>query len=408
MVVDKKTVFYSLPLFIDFILKMCNNISMEKIGIFGGTFNPVHSEHIAIAKSAIEELGLDKLIIMPTFISPHKQQDLALSPEHRLNMLKLAFKGDERIEISDYEIEKKGTSYTYLTVEHFFSLQPCELFFIVGGDMLTNFKTWKYPERILAVCNLAVFSRDGVFTDFSLEKQYFKEHFGKEFIRLSFTGKDFSSTKIRVLSAFSLPIDHLTPLPVAKYIEKNNLYQFEKYSKYIEFVKKALPQKRLLHTANVVICALSKAKELNLKEDKVFISATLHDVAKYLYYRMVDGFTLLDNVPEPVIHSFLGAFVAEKELGITDPEILDAIRYHTSGKANMSLLGKLIFVADMVEEGRDYQGVSYLRELYQKDDFEFCFNECLREEFLHLKNKGTPIYVETLNAYNYYIKTQEK
>lgn len=387
---------------------MCNNISMEKIGIFGGTFNPVHSEHIAIAKSAIEELGLDKLIIMPTFISPHKQQDLALSPEHRLNMLKLAFKGEDKIEISDYEIEKKGTSYTYLTVEHFYNLQPCELFFIVGGDMLTNFKTWKYPERILAVCNLAVFSRDGVFTDFSLEKQYFKEHFGKEFIRLSFTGKDFSSTKIRVLSAFSLKVNHLTAPSVAEYIEKNNLYKFEKYSKYIEFVKKALPQKRLLHTANVVICALSKAKELNLKEDKVFISATLHDVAKYLDYRSVDGFTLLDNVPEPVIHSFLGAFVAEKELGITDPEILDAIRYHTSGKANMSLLGKLIFVADMVEEGRDYQGVSYLRELYQKDDFEFCFKECLREEFLHLKNKGTPIYVETLNAYNYYIKTQEK
>ncbi len=388
---------------------MCDNKNMERIGIFGGTFNPVHLEHVAVAKSAIEELKLDKLIIMPTFFPPHKNK-APISPTHRLNMLNLSFKGEEKIEISDYEIKKEGKSYTYLTVEHFYKQNPCELFFIVGGDMLTNFKTWKYPKRILAVCNLAVFGRKGVFTDFSSEMRYFKEHFGKEFIRLKFTGQDSSSTKIRIYSQFGIALDNLTPPAVAEYIKKNNLYSGDKA---VEFVKRTLPEKRLKHTADVVITALAKAKELGLDEQKVFLSATLHDVAKYLDYTSVEGFSLLESVPQPVIHSFLGAFVAEKELGIKDEEILDAIRYHTSGKPNMSLLGKLIFVADMVEEGRHYDGVEYLRSLYLQDDFEFCFKECLREEFLHLKNKRQEIYYETLNAYKYYInekelKTQDK
>jgi predicted HD superfamily hydrolase involved in NAD metabolism len=154
----------------------------------------------------------------------------------------------------------------------------------------------------------------------------------------------------------------------------------------------------------VVTCALNKAKELNLDSEKVRISATLHDCAKYIDYTKVKGFSIDKDVPAPVIHSFLGAYIAEKELGITDQEILDAIRYHTSGKANMSLLGKLIFVADMVEEDRDYEGVQYLRKLYEKEDFELCFIECLKEEFVHLLNKKQRIYVETVNAFKYYVK----
>jgi len=109
-----------------------------------------------------------------------------------------------------------------------------------------------------------------------------------------------------------------------------------------------------------------------------------------------------------VVHAFLGAFVLEKELGVTDTEIIDAVRYHTSGKADMSTLGKLVFVADMVEEGRDYDGVEKLRELYDKADFETCFRECLKEEMIHLLNKKQYIFVETLNSYDFYVNNNEK
>ena len=373
---------------------------MKRVAIFGGTFNPVHIEHISLCKSAINELSLDKLIVMPTFISPHKDNKTCLSATDRLNMLKLAFEGMDKVEVSDYEILKEGKSYTYQTIEHFFK-EGVKLFFIVGGDMLTDFKTWRYPERILDKATLAVFERQGFCTDFDKEKDYFIKNFNTEFIKLSYIGKDFSSTKIRTYSKFSLSLDGLMPKIVEDYIKQNQLYKPDKYEK---FILKNLPEKRLKHTADVVVCALKKARKLGLDEEKVRISATLHDLAKYIDYTTVKGFVLPEKVPQPVIHAYLGAFIAEKHLGITDNEIIDAIRYHTSGRENMSLLEKLIFVADMVEEGRTYQGVEHLRYLYENEDFETCFIECLKEEFVHLINKKQYIYVKTIEAFNYYVK----
>ena len=372
---------------------------MKKIGIFGGTFNPVHIEHVALAKSAIKELGLDKLIVMPTFLSPHKENSPAPA-EDRINMLKLAFSGVEKAEVSDFEILKQGKSYTYETVEHFSKDKDAKLFFIVGGDMLVNFKTWKNPERILACCTLAVFSRQNFFVDYDKESEYFKRTFSADFIRLNYLGKDFSSTKIRTYAKLGLSRDSLTPKAVEEYIRRKGVYSADKYE---QFVLKTLPLKRLKHTADVVVCALKKAKHIGLDEEKVRIATTLHDCAKYIDYKTVDGFSIDEDVPEPVIHAFLGAYIAKERLGV-DEEIEDAIRYHTSGKANMTKLSKLVFVADMLEEGRNYEGVEKLRELYEKADFETCFIECLKEEFLHLMNKKQRIYVETINAYDYYVK----
>ncbi len=382
---------------------MCNNINMKRIGVLGGTFNPVHIEHVALAKSAVKELKLDKLLVMPTFISPHKNT-IPASSEDRLNMLRLAFLGQEKIEVSDYEIKKQGKSFTYLTVEHLKEQEDCELFFIVGGDMLTDFKTWRYPERILSACTLAVFGREDFFTDYEKEKKYFENTFNKTFKRLSYQGENVSSTKIRVYSAFGLSLDGLTSEKVEEYINKNKLYSG---GKYVDYVKKVLPYKRLKHTADVVCSALSKAKALGLDYQKVFDACTLHDCAKYVDATTVKGFSIQEDVPFPVVHAFLGAFIAEKELGITDSELIDAIRYHTSGKPKMSTLAKLVFVADMVEEGRDYQGVEYLRDLFEKDDFEKCFIECLKEEVLHLLNKKQYIYKATLDAYDYYVKERK-
>lgn len=375
---------------------------MIKIGILGGTFNPVHVEHVKLALSAVEELKLDKLFIMPTFIPPHKSEMPAPATD-RINMLKIAFSGQEKIEVSDFEVNRQGKSYTYLTVSHFRKEYPnAKIYFIVGGDMLSDFKTWKNPEKILENCTLAVFGRDEFFADFDREKEYFNKTFGKDFVKLSYQGKNASSTKIRVYSAFGLDIKELVISGVENYVEKSGLYRGDKYK---EFIKSSLPEKRIRHTANVVISALSKAKALGLDAKKVEITATLHDCAKYINPRTVDGFSLDEDIPAPVVHAFLGSYVAEHKLGVTDPEIIDAIRYHTSGKANMSLLAKLIFVADMVEEDRDYEGVEYLRELFEKDDFEKCFIECLKEEFVHLLNKKQKIYYETINAFAFYVKS---
>ena len=370
-----------------------------KIAIFGGTFNPVHNEHVELVKAAIKELSLDKLFIVPTFAPPHKNV-VPAPAEDRLNMLKLAFSGVDKAEISDFELKNGGKSYSYVTAEHFSGLYPeAKLYFLVGDDMLTDFKTWRFPERILGVAELAVFGRENFTADYAAEEKYFKQTFGKTFLRLSYRGKDDSSTEIRVYSAFNLPVNDKTPDKVAEYIARNGLYRGGEYEKFLLTV---LPQKRLIHTANVAVTALKKCKELGLPERQVYVAAILHDCAKYLSPTDFPEFSLPADVPAPVVHAFLGAFVAEKVLNVRDSEIIDAIRYHTSGKANMSALGKLVFVADMLEKGRSYEGVDRLRAFYD-GDFEECFRQCLYEEVLHLKAKGRYIYVETLNAYDYYI-----
>lgn len=374
---------------------------MKRIGVYGGTFNPVHLEHVRLASLAVSQLNLDKLFIIPTFLSPHKAT-APIDAKFRLDMLKIAFSGQDKIEVSDYEIEKQGKSYSYLTAEHFKALYPdSELFFLVGEDMLSDFKTWKNPERIMGLANLAVFGREDFSLDYDSEEQYFLSRFNKSFIKLDAVGKSISSTEIRLRVILGLSTNELLDKNVREYIDKNDLYKKDVYT---EFLTNNLTEKRLVHTINVVVAAMKKAKDLGLDEKKVYLSALLHDCAKYLDHTKVDGFILPNGVPAPVVHSFLGAYVAEKELGITDQEILDAIRFHTSGKANMTTLGKLIFVADMVEKDRNYEGVEILRKLYAASDFEKCFIECLKEEFLHLLNKKQYIYEQTLDAFRYYVK----
>lgn len=374
---------------------------MKRIGVYGGTFNPVHLEHVRLASLAVSQLNLDKLFIIPTFLSPHKAT-APIDAKFRLDMLKIAFSGQDKIEVSDYEIEKKGKSYSYLTAEHFKALYPdSELFLLVGEDMLSDFKTWKNPERIMELADLAVFGREDFSLDYDSEEQYFLSRFKKSFIKLDAVGKSISSTEIRLRVILGLSTELLLDEKVREYVDKNALYKKDVYT---EFLRNNLTEKRLVHTINVVVAAMKKAKDLGLDEEKVYLSALLHDCAKYLDYTKVDGFILPNGVPAPVVHSFLGAYVAQKELGITDQEILDAIRFHTSGKANMTTLGKLIFVADMVEKDRNYEGVEILRKLYATSDFEKCFIECLKEEFLHLLNKKQYIYEQTLDAFRYYVK----
>lgn len=374
---------------------------MEKIGLFGGSFNPVHLEHINIAKSAIKELNLDRLIIMPTFIPPHKDTVLA-SPEDRLNMLKLAFKWEDKIQVSDYEINKKGTSYTYSTVEYLKNKYDCQIYFIMGEDLIATFDSWKNPDKIVKNAEIVALSRDNYTVDFDKVQKDFINRYGKKFIKLSYQGKGYSSTRIRVFSALGLPLDDLTKKEVANYIEENNLYKEEKHLGYIEYIKKALPTKRLMHTASVIDTALRKASENGLDKDKVFLAGLLHDMAKYVDYTKIENFSVPEDMPDKVIHAFLGAHLLENNLKIEDSEIIEAVRYHTTGKPDMSKLTKLIFIADMVEDFRSYDGVDQLRECYEKYDLDSCLRECLKEEIIHLQRKNQPIYRLTLEAYEYY------
>ena len=378
---------------------------MKRIAIFGGSFDPVHTEHVRLAEAAIKGLGLDKLLVMPAFAPPHKRGK-ALAPDcHRLEMCRLAFSHLDEVEVNDYEIAQGGTSYTYLTCRHFRAQYPdAELFWLVGTDMLRDFYTWKNPDDILSNVTLGVCARDEKDGWEREEQDVFEKRFGKDFAVIRYNGAPVSSTEIRLLTAAGEDISHLTAQKVAEYIATNGLYE-------VPFAKKALSLEkpsRAMHSIRVARLALEKAKALHLPETAVLTAALLHDCAKNLpaNSHYLDGFAPpaeWGEVPEPVVHQYQGAFVAERCFGVQDEDVLNAIRYHTSARPNMSALEKLIFLADMLEEERAYRGVDELRNLFwAQDGLDSCLAEALYQTLLFLEEKGGAVYPLTRAAYEFY------
>ena len=368
-----------------------------KIGIFGGSFDPCHNEHVNMALSVKRELMLDKLIVVPAGIPPHKQNQTLASPFDRVKMLALAFEGEDGVEISDFELNADAPSYTYKTVERFKSLYPeAELYFLVGSDMLADFPTWREPQRILSSATLVLTEREGE-DDAAAVNAYYGA-FDKPFIRCGYVGKPVSSTAIRARACLGLPLDGLTPKPVADYIASKGLYRNE----YSDYVIKSLPIKRLTHTFGVMVLAVKYAKRLKVDPEKAFLAAMLHDVAKYLDPADL-GADIPKDVPKPVVHQFLGAFVAEKVLKVSDEDIINAIKFHTTGRPKMSTLEKIIFTADLLEEGRTYEEAVTLRRAVDQD-FDSGFEKCVERKFEFAEGKGAPFYKLSAECVEYYCK----
>lgn len=378
-----------------------------RVAIFGGSFDPVHSEHIALVKEAIQSLNLDELIVMPASTPPHKQGKERTEDFHRLRLCEIAFSGMEKVRVSDYEIAKGGTSYTYLTCRHFKEKYPtAQLFWLVGTDMLRDFPTWKNTDEILSLVTLAVCARNEKDGWLQQEKRDFYEKFQRDFAVINYNGKPVSSTEIRVLAGAGMEIPSV-PDGVYDYIKVHKLYEIENADKALSLQT----PKRVAHSIRVAVLASEKASKMGISEKKAITASLFHDCAKYLSLDapLLKGFALnkeWGEVPSAVLHQFTGAYVAESALGIKDEEILDAIRFHTSGKENMTELGKLIFLADMVEEERNFDGVDTLRELFFEKKgvgaLDTCLAEALKQTVEYLESKGAEIYPLTLKAYEFY------
>lgn len=373
---------------------------MKRIGLYGGTFNPPHVEHINIVKNVLNELNLDLLIVMPTNVSPHKIGVEVADKSMRFEMLSLAFKNDSRVLVSDYEISKQDVSYTYLTIEHIKKeYKGCEIYFIVGSDMLENFPKWKNPSLIASDVNMVLVERP--FDKINTQKiiKTYENLYNKRVLVTKYLGQNVSSTSIRIKAKLDLDFSSDTSQEVYDYIIKNDVYKKDKYYAYI---CNALPLKRRKHTYGVIMTAISLAKKLGADVKKCELSSLLHDVAKYKDYKEYSNFKLDENVPESVIHQFLGEHIIKTELSISDEDILNSVKYHTTARENMSLIEKIIYVADLIEEGRDYDGVDILRSEIEKD-FEKGFVLCIEEVYKHLLKQAKPIHYLTKKAYDYYV-----
>ena len=196
-----------------------NEMSREVVGIFGGSFDPIHQGHLILAEWACDDLGLDRLIFIPAFLPPHKMTGRELTPpECRLQMLRLAIASNSRFEIDTYEIDRRGVSYTLETVQHLRQTLPdADLKLLIGGDSARDFHTWHRPQEIAALADIAVWARPG-----ALLPEEILPGVGYSVIRSPQI--EISSTNIRERRARGASILYLTPDPVVDYINSNALY----------------------------------------------------------------------------------------------------------------------------------------------------------------------------------------
>ena len=191
---------------------------MSKVGIFGGTFDPIHNGHLITAQSVREIRKLDKIIFIPTYVSPHKSDINSSTPEHRLNMIKLAIEGIDFFECSDFEINKGGISYTIDTIRELKKYYD-HLEFIIGYDNIFEFHTWKDPDEIMKLTTVLVLKRKS-----SLPPPH-QDKYVKAAIFVQTRGIEISATDIRERVKRGMPIHYLVPEKVKEYIYRFDLYK---------------------------------------------------------------------------------------------------------------------------------------------------------------------------------------
>lgn len=351
---------------------------MERIGIYGGTYNPVHLGHIQAAKYACEALSLAKLLMIPTCIPPHKGiSEDAPSPRQRLEMLQLSLQGQDKLCACDIELQRGGESFTYETVEALAAQYPdAELVLCMGSDMFESFQCWREVPRILARASLAVFCRgEKGEQEMIARKQTELEAQGAKVYVLRNPVVNISSTDLRRMLAFHCA-DAFLPEGVGGYIRENALYDAAADLKNLpmERLEKAvinlLKPNRVRHVLGCRDTAAELARIWGADETDAARAGMLHDVTKALdgplQLTLCDayGVTLDDfSVKNPkTLHALTGSLVAERIFG-ENQAVVDAIRSHTTGKAAMNTLEKIIYVADYMEPNRDFPGVEELREL---------------------------------------------
>jgi len=378
---------------------------MERIGIFGGTFNPVHIGHIQAAKQALTALHLDRVLLIPDHIAPHKELPTGSpTPQQRLDMLRIAVQDCPGLEISDIELRREGVSYTYLTIQELKRMYPHDqLVLLMGTDMFTSFDSWRNPKEILKNASLGVFCRGDKKEKQAIAAQ--KERMEAMGAQVELAHNDviaISSTQMRRLLAFRCAGSFL-PEGVLEYIREYRLYNTRAQWKNLPMealepiVLSLLNPNRVAHVLGCRDTAVALAKRWGADETDAARAGILHDITKAIdgplqltlceaYGKILDDFSR--KYPK-TLHALTGSLVAERIFG-ENKAVVDAIAYHTTGKADMNLLEMIIYVADYMEPNRDFPGVETLRQL-AFSDIQAALRLGLEMTMEHLKEQGSEV-----------------
>ena len=385
---------------------------MERIGIYGGTFNPPHIGHLRGAAQAVETLGLDKLLLIPDRIAPHKElPPNSPAPEQRLEMIRIAAAGYPKMEVSDIELRREGPSYSYITVQAIREAYPdAKLYLLMGTDMFTSFLTWRNPEMIMEHAALAVMCRGDKNETAAIEAQKKTiEAMGYEVELVENKVTAISSTQLRRLLAFHCAEEFL-PAGVGDYIRSQGLYDVTDDWKNLsmeeleQVVVRLLDPKRVSHVLGCRDTAVELAKRWGADENDAARAGILHDITKALdgplqltlcnaYGKILSDFSR--KYPK-TLHALTGSLVAERIFG-ENKAVVSAICSHTTGKADMNLLEKIIYVADYMEPCRNFPGVEKLRELAYAD-MDAALKLGLNMTLEHLARQGSEVSPESREA----------
>ena len=382
---------------------------MERIGIYGGTFNPPHLGHIQAAKAAVQALDLTRLLLIPDNIAPHKELPPGSpGPEQRLEMLRLATQDAPELEVSDLELRREGVSYTFETVLALSEQYPeAQLFLLMGTDLFVSFDTWKNTDIILSHAALGVLCRGEKGEQEAIAEKAAQLSAGGARVELvNNPVLAISSTQLRRLIAFDCAEPFL-PKPVAEYIRQHGLYDSGANWKSLPMeqlepiVVRLLNPNRVRHVLGCRDTAVELAKRWGADETDAARAGMLHDITKALdgplqltvcqeYGKILDAFSR--KYPK-TLHALTGSLVAERIFG-ENPQVVAAIRNHTTGRADMSLLETIIYVADYMEPNRDFPGVEELRSLAYTDIYG-ALKLGLHMTLDHLARQGSEVSPET-------------
>ncbi|MBQ2829545.1 MAG: nicotinate (nicotinamide) nucleotide adenylyltransferase [Oscillospiraceae bacterium] len=391
-----------------------------RIGVYGGTFDPPHMGHLTAAVAAARLLGLEKLIFIPAGIPPHKElANQTPDAQHRLAMVRLmaeqaAVETKIDVSVSTVEIEREGRSYTVDTLRGLRGeYQSDELWLLMGTDMFLTFQNWRAPEEILSMCGICAFGRSESDTEelFAVQRQYLAQRFPNARITTLTLPNvvEVSSTQLRAeLSANGIARELLPT--VQGYILRAGLYGTECDLKQLPLEKlrpaalSFLHAKRVPHVLGTEETAVKLAERYGADVEQARVAALLHDCTKRL--SMEDQLALcelygieldeLERETAKLLHAKTGAVLARDLFGVNDA-VYAAISWHTTGKAGMTTLEKVLYLADYIEPTRDFEGVERLREAVWRDlDEGLLLGLTMTVE--EMRGKGYVIHPNTLGA----------
>ncbi len=391
------------------------------IGIYGGTFDPPHTGHVTAAKAAMKALGLDRLVLIPDAVPPHKvlpAGSAAARQRYDMAVLATAELG-RRAEVSDMELRRSGVSYTADTLEAMREQYPNDtLWLLMGSDMFLSLQDWRRPEDIMALAHIAPFSRETEDESavFAAQKVRLEREYGAQITLVPNPQVvDISSSEVREKLARGEGEDMLPPA-VWGYIQREHLYGTHADLTHLTpealrpIALSYLKPKRMPHVLGTEQEAVRLAEKYGADVTKARIAALLHDCTKKL--DMDEQLALcarygiaLDELEQKalkLLHSKTGAAVA-RDVFAVDDDIYNAILYHTTGKPDMTLLEKIIYLADYIEPTRDFPGVEDLRRVVY-EDLDRGLLMGLAMTIDEMETMGNPVHHMTRDARDYLLK----